>query len=272
MSLIGSGAFGTVFKDTENGKDVAVKKISKSKPEAINEKELLESVIHSRIIRYHRFYNEGSMLCLVMEFANQGSFADYIKRKTNNPDTVWFKEWCIWRNIACISDALIYLHSKHIIHRDLKPDNILGVKEWSDIDKKNVIYWKLGDFGLSKLLSEDALGQFRTSSLLGTEFYLSPEIMDPWLNGGKPSYTFSADIWALGCVAAFNCNRGEDLFTNPMKVVKWSGTSEDTIPMHYSSGLHSLLRRMLEKEPTHRLTAQQIWSECTADREESGMH
>ena len=74
------------------------------------------------------------------------------------------------------------MKDKNVIHRDLKTQNILLTKE------KNI---KIIDFGLAKILTSMSK---MASSLVGTPTTIAPEIYE-----GK-NYTFSADIWSLGCI------------------------------------------------------------------------
>lgn len=77
-----------------------------------------------------------------------------------------------------MTDALIYLHSKHVIHRDIKPENLLiGVNG----------ELKIGDFGWSV----HAPGN-RRSTLCGTLDYLPPEMIE------SKEHTDKVDLWALG--------------------------------------------------------------------------
>lgn len=81
--------------------------------------------------------------------------------------------------IACVLEALIYLHTRGCIHRDLKPENLL-------LDSRG--YIKLADFGFAKSLDHCE----KTRTFCGTPEYVAPEIIKG--NG----YDRAVDHWALG--------------------------------------------------------------------------
>jgi len=259
-TLLGEGAFGKVYKETMT---VAVKKIDNFSEEAVQEVDTLMKLNHENIIKCygHHYEDNGRRLCIVMEFANRGSFTEVITRRAQDPGAVVFKEYNIWRSLSQLSDALNYLHTlpQPILHRDLKPDNILGVKY------PDGCVWKLADFGLVKLLEDAAQGDFYAQTLCGTPSYRAPEV---WVN--HKGYTFSADIWSLGCIMSFQCKKGKHLFsmarTIPELVQKMqSGLPQGAI-QGYSSDLVGLVERMLHPDHHQRPSAQEIWAECTDAR------
>ena len=77
---------------------------------------------------------------------------------------------------------------KAIIHYDLKPANIL-FDEFDDV--------KITDFGLSKIVEEDAIGTSieLTSQGSGTYWYLPPECSVP-----NSVISPKVDIWSLGVI------------------------------------------------------------------------
>jgi serine/threonine protein kinase len=80
--------------------------------------------------------------------------------------------------------GVLYLHKFGIVHRDLKLENIM----MSDAGERASP--KIVDFGLSKIIgpSETATDPF------GTLGYVAPEVLK------KSPYTFSCDVWSIGCI------------------------------------------------------------------------
>ncbi len=95
-----------------------------------------------------------------------------------------------------IALALSECHNRQdgvILHRDIKPGNI-----FLDADKSV----KLGDFGLSRVLSP---GSMFANTYVGTPYYMSPvRLLFMFTKfqeqmSGLP-YNEKSDIWALGCL------------------------------------------------------------------------
>jgi serine/threonine protein kinase len=176
---LGSGSFGDVFLATEKatGKKFAIKTVdnAENSNSTVLEVSILKKTRHSNIIKYYEsFYNLTGKLCIVLEYADYGTFEAKVSNGGCNKD-----EYCVWRVISHISSALDYLHKlkpRHILHRDLKPANVLGLTVWSDKKNKDEVSWKIADFGIAKLLNVDAQGQYYACTLAGTPIYMAPEV------------------------------------------------------------------------------------------------
>lgn len=81
-----------------------------------------------------------------------------------------------------ICKALVLCHKKNILHRDIKPENIF-LSDDGD--------YKLGDFGISRILEACTQADFKTK--VGTPEYAAPE---QYLG----NYDVRADIYSLGIV------------------------------------------------------------------------
>jgi serine/threonine-protein kinase len=92
------------------------------------------------------------------------------------------------------AEALAEAHAVGIVHRDLKPANLFLAKR---ADKTSIV--KVLDFGISK--ATNAVGalsdgvETKTSSLMGSPFYMSPEQLT-----SVKTVDARSDIWALGVI------------------------------------------------------------------------
>uniref|UniRef100_A0A2N9ILV9 non-specific serine/threonine protein kinase n=1 Tax=Fagus sylvatica TaxID=28930 RepID=A0A2N9ILV9_FAGSY len=160
---LGEGGFGPVYKGTLlEGKDIAVKRLSKSSGQGLNE-----------------FKNEVNLIAK-LQHRNLVKLLD--QTKSNLLD--WRKRIDI---IGGIARGLLYLHQDsrlRIIHRDLKASNIL-------LD--NNLNPKISDFGLAKLLwREINVRPIPIGLLVHSNGYMSPEYA---VHG---QYSIKSDVFSFG--------------------------------------------------------------------------
>ncbi|XP_042478187.1 U-box domain-containing protein 35-like isoform X2 [Macadamia integrifolia] len=185
--LIGRGASGSVYKCKLHHTTTAVKvlhfKESHWTQKFHQELEILSKIRHPHLLLLLGAFPERG--CLVYEHMEKGSLDDRLLRKDNTPPIPWFERYRIAWEIA---SALLFLHNakpKPIIHRNLKPANIL-------LDHNYVS--KIGDVGLSTLLSADNATVFKGTSPVGSLCYIDPEYQRTGMISPK------SDVYAFGIV------------------------------------------------------------------------
>lgn len=95
--------------------------------------------------------------------------------------------------------GLHYLHSRSphpIIHLDLKGENVVLTR-----DRRTA---KLCDLDSSREMRSSITCQSDVSAMLGTIFFMSPEMMMQSSNIGR-----ATDVWSLGCVVLEMFGRGD---------------------------------------------------------------
>lgn len=102
-----------------------------------------------------------------------------------------------------ICTALVLCHSKNILHRDIKPENIFFNEDGN---------YKLGDFGVSRILS--AAPMSKASTGVCTPEYAAPEQMS-----GK--YDTRVDIYSLGLVLYELSNGNRLPFATSSYITEW---------------------------------------------------
>ena len=218
------------------GQRVAVKCFSKRKCTAEEVKrgrgeiEVLKRLNHPCVVRYICHTEDVEFLYLAMELCDGGNLDMLIRsrRATEARVKPIFK---------AVLEALEYLHSQHVCHRDVKPENILFTS-----DERT----KLADFGLARHFTNEPM-----RSRLGTPYYLAPEIL-------KGQYSEKCDLWSAGIVLYYSL-RGRRPFTSSIyrdltneivagQITDWGEMSKKAV---------DLVRRLLERDPTKRLSARE---------------
>jgi serine/threonine protein kinase len=190
IKSVGKGSFGeaVLVRSKADGKRYIAKAIesaamsSKEKRDVQNEIKILAAVNHPNIVRYLEHFEDGTLIFIVMEYADGGDLSSRIKdaKKMETPKPFEPKLAMFWFLQICM--AMKYLHDNHILHRDLKTANVF-------LTSKNVV--KLGDFGISTVL-QNTMACAKT--VCGTPYYFSPELCQ-----SKP-YNNKSDVWALGII------------------------------------------------------------------------
>ncbi|KFK40716.1 hypothetical protein AALP_AA2G031600 [Arabis alpina] len=184
---LGQGGFGPVYKGKlEDGKEIAIKRLSSSSgqglEEFMNEIILISKLQHRNLVRLLGCCIEGEEKLLVYEFMVNKSLNTFIFDSTKKPELDWPKRFEIIQGIAC---GLLYLHRDsclRVVHRDLKVSNILLDEDMNP---------KISDFGLARMF-QGTQHQANTRRVVGTLGYMSPEYA--WTG----MFSEKSDIYAFG--------------------------------------------------------------------------
>jgi len=207
-----------------------------------NETAILKKLHHPNIVEFFEAFVNEDHLCIVMEYCDQGDLQQKIKE--TQKQGMYFTEEKIlgWFTQICL--AVQYLHDNRIIHRDIKVHNTF-------LTSQGII--KLGDFGISKQLEQT--GDL-ASTQTGTPFYLTPEMCLQSTSSHK------SDIWMLGCILHELCSlekpfSGDNI---PNVIHKIMQEKHASAPEHFTTLVHDLIDKLLEKDPNKRPSIENILS------------
>ena len=182
---------------------------------------------------------------MVMEYLDGADLSDWLKQHGQLPveQAVDF--------VLQASEAIAEAHALGIVHRDLKPANLFVIRR-----PDGVLSVKVLDFGISKVTglssSSPEFGMTKTSAVMGSPFYMSPEQMRT-----AKDVDARGDIWALGIIL-YELLSGVTPFTSetfPDLVLKIA--TEPPAPLRNRApdaplGLEAVIFRCLEKDPNKR--------------------
>ncbi|KAJ4977101.1 hypothetical protein NE237_002207 [Protea cynaroides] len=184
---LGEGGFGVVYKgQLSNGKEIAVKKLSKNSGQGMEEFEneviLIARLQHRNLVRLIGYSLQEEEKMLIYEYMPNKSLDSFIFDENKRPLLDWRKRFEIIKGIA---RGILYLHEDsrlRIIHRDLKASNVLLNEEMIP---------KISDFGIARIFGGDQI-QANTNKVVGTYGYMSPEYAMQGL------FSIKSDVFSFG--------------------------------------------------------------------------
>ncbi|WJZ98068.1 hypothetical protein VitviT2T_016623 [Vitis vinifera] len=166
---LGEGGFGPVFKGNIGGHEFAVKRLSSTSGQGLeefkNEVQLISKLQHRNLVRLLGCCIHQEEKMLIYEYMPNKSLDSFLFDPIQKKQLDWAKCFHIIEGIA---QGLLYLHKYsrlRIIHRDLKTSNIL-------LD--SYMNPKISDFGLARIFGENE-SKAKTKRVVGTYGYMSPE-------------------------------------------------------------------------------------------------
>ena len=144
-------------------------------------------------------------------------------------------------------EGLAEAHRAGIVHRDLKPGNLFLARQSDGSTRVKVL-----DFGISKIVDGPGTDLTKTSTLMGSPLYMSPEQMM-----SAKGTDARSDIWALGCIL-FECVSGRPPFlaeTLPevcSLILASPPAKLREVAPHLPAELETAIERALVKQPDGR--------------------
>ena len=233
LEKIGKGTFGIVYKVKRINdpliyviKQISLNGLTEAQINQVKMEAKLLSLIKSNyVVKYYESFLEGENLNIVMEYCDNGDLCKFLSEQKKP-----LKEDLIWKIFIKITLGLTTIHKMKILHRDLKTLNIFLKKDMEI---------KIGDLGVAKELNQASFA----STLIGTPYYLSPEMCED-----KP-YNQKSDVWALGCILYELCTYRHpfNASNHGALILKILNSNPDPILAIYSSKLQKLVNQILEK-------------------------
>ncbi|THH10770.1 hypothetical protein EW146_g8267 [Bondarzewia mesenterica] len=236
--VIGEGTYGKVRLGTHRltSTRVAIKQIPKSLSATLTrEIHHHRQLHHPHVTQLYEVIATENSIWLVTELCSGGELFDYITEKgrlSEDETRIIFGQLCL---------AVNYVHEKGIVHRDLKLENVL-------LDERCRI--KLGDFGFTREFERGAY----LETFCGTTGYAAPEMLEgkKYL-GPEVDVLVSRRYFVLLVDGALPFDDDNDTVMRD-KVIK----AEFEDPEWLSEDVRDLLKHVLQKDPTKRMTIRQI--------------
>ncbi|MBR7839083.1 serine/threonine protein kinase [Actinospica durhamensis] len=247
--VIGRGTCGTVWAGRGPDGAVAIKLLHDDLTadqtliaRFVQERTVLTSLRHPRIVGVRDLVVDGNDLALVMDLISGSDLRERLERRGPLAPA---EAVSVCRDIA---DALAAAHARGVVHRDVKPENVL-------LDESGVA--RLTDFGIARLV--DGPRRTRATRIVGTPDYLAPEVIE-----GCPP-TPAVDVYALATVL-FELLTGWSPFGggHPGAVLRRHVTEPAPRVPGMPKGPADLLERCLAKSPAVRLSAAEFSAQLAA--------
>ena len=255
---IGTGAFSEVYACVHKitNKPYAVKIINKKIFEKVdkdllrNEIAILKLISHPNVINLKYTSESNEEIFIVTELIEDGDFFNFISNKP------CFKEDQLKKIIRQLLEGIAYLHEFGIVHCDIKPENILYDKTTGNIVK-------LTDFGLSRMVFSNE----NITDVCGTISYVAPEILT------QQGHRMESDLWSVGIIM-YLLSHGRlpfDKEDDNDTIVSIIQDEPNYKTATLSNNVIDLLKKLLDKSPSNRITAKEALLHPFLEKEKKGI-
>eukprot|EP01015_Nassula_variabilis_P025207 TRINITY_DN488_c0_g1_i23.p1 TRINITY_DN488_c0_g1~~TRINITY_DN488_c0_g1_i23.p1 ORF type:complete len:558 (+),score=114.53 TRINITY_DN488_c0_g1_i23:107-1780(+) len=249
VSMVGQGSTANVYVavNKQDQKKYAVKSFNKQivlseqkgRESLVNEINIIRQLSHQNVCQIHEVHETSQNIFMVMELMTGGDIFNNFSWK--------FNESLAKQAFRMILEGLNELHSKGIMHRDIKPENVL-------VKSNDEFIVKVSDFGLAAYVNEPK----HLYTKCGTPGFIAPEVF----KGNEKQYDEKCDIYSAGIIF-FTClfqrvpfygdSSKEVYFKNKEGQINFEVEKQQNInPLGID-----LVKKMLEKDPKKRLSAQE---------------
>ena len=244
---IGRGASGVVHKalNFQTGgtvaiKEVALRGVGKDQLQLLQrEIDLLKLLKNPYIVEYRESFNTRDMLYIVMEFVENGSLSNILRKFGKLPEAL------VAMYTLQVLEGLNFLHEQGVIHRDIKGANIL-------ISTDGQV--KLADFGVATKVDGGASEDSSANSVVGTPYWMAPEIIQ------MSGFTTASDIWSVACTVIELVTGAPPYFELPPMSALFRIVHEPHPPMPpgISEALRDFLTLCFRKDVVQRPSARRL--------------
>ncbi len=259
-----AGGMGTVYEAEQIrlGKRVAIKVLRPQSDEQAalrrfeREARLASRIRHRNVVEMIDFGIEEGTAYYVMELLEGRDLSAVLREKKT-------LSWPVARSIVLqVARALRAAHQHGIVHRDVKPANCFVI-EAEDEDELELV--KVLDFGIAKIdpnLGTDG-GLTRTSELVGTVAYMSPE------QAQSQPVDPRSDVYSLG-VLVYQLLTGQlpfkddNAFNVLLAHVREPPRPPRTIVPSIPEPVEAALMKALNKKPEHRFPSMEDFRKALA--------